>query len=87
VSVHEHHLMMAVPLLAVAGALNSAFRPVFCVVSAIVALNINLFYGLGAGVGWDVPRSLTPIDLSVLLSFANVGVMFWHARTLAHEAK
>lgn len=82
VSVHEHHLMLAVPLLAAAAALEPACRGVFIAVSLVAALNMNLFYGLGNGVGWAIPRTLTPIDLSVLLSFASLGVFFWHARVL-----
>ena len=50
VGVHEHHMMLAVPLLALAAALRPWLRPLFYVVSAIVALNMNVFYGLGYGV-------------------------------------
>lgn len=88
VSVHEHHMMLAVPFLAVAAALEPALRPIFLALSASVALNMNLFYGIGRGYGWNIPRMITPIDLSVLLAFANVGLLAWHARTLgrvSHE--
>ncbi len=87
VSVHEHHLMMAVPLLAVAAALDVRFRRVFYVVSALVAVNINLFYGISRGWGWSIPRTLTPIDLSVLLAFAGIAIFVWHARVLAAAAR
>lgn len=83
VAVHEHHLIMAVPLLALAAALAPDLRPLCYAVSAIAALNMNLFYGVGLGVGWALPRTLTPIDLSVLLAFANVAVLCWHARLLS----
>jgi hypothetical protein len=86
VSVHEHHMVLAVPLLALASVLRRAFTPVFVAVSLICALNMNLFYGLGIGVGWAFPRSVTPIDASVLLAFANIGVFAWHARVLTKEA-
>ena len=43
VNVHEHHMVLAVPLLALAAALHRPFRPVFYAVSAICALNMNLF--------------------------------------------
>jgi len=86
VNVHEHHMMLAVPLLALAGALHRPFRPVFWAVSAICALNMNLFYGIGMGWGWAVPRTLTPIDLSVLLAAVNLGVLGWSARVLVREA-
>lgn len=83
VSVHEHHMVLAVPLLVVAAAADRRIRPLLAAVSLLVALNINLFYGLGLGVGWAVPRMLTPIDLSVLLALANVALLVWHARVLA----
>ena len=58
VGVHEHHMMLAVPLLALAAALRPGLRPLFYAVSAIVALNMNVFYGLGYGFGWRIPRGL-----------------------------
>jgi hypothetical protein len=85
VGVHEQHMMLAVPLLALAAALRPALRSLFYVVSAIVALNLNLFYGIGIGRGWSVPRLLLGIDLSVLLSIVNIGALVWHARILARH--
>lgn len=87
VGVHEHHMMLAVPLLALAGALRPALRPLFWTISAIVALNMNLFYGIGDGLGWSLPRGLLLVDLSVWLSIANVGALAWHARVLTREAQ
>ncbi len=86
VGVHEHHMMLAVPMLLLAAALRPALRPLFWVVSAIVALNMNLFYGIGYGLGWSLPRGLLLVDLSVLLSIANVAALVWHGRVLAREA-
>jgi hypothetical protein len=86
VGIHEHHMMLAVPLLALAAALRPRLRPLFYAVSAIVALNMNVFYGLGYGFGWGIPRQLLLVDLSVLLSLANVAALVWHARILAREA-
>jgi hypothetical protein len=86
VGVHEHHMMLAVPLLALAAGLRPALRPLFWIVSAIVALNMNLFYGISLGAGWSIPRGILLIDLSVLLSCANVAALVWHARILAREA-
>jgi hypothetical protein len=85
VGVHEHHQMLAVPLLALAAALCPGFRAIFVTVSLICALNMNLFYGISRGWGWAVPRMITPIDLSVLLSFANLAALVWHARVLMRE--
>jgi hypothetical protein len=86
VGVHEHHMMLAVPLLALAAALRPAVRPLFWTVSLIVALNMNLFYGIGLGLGWSLPRGLLLVDLSVLLSIANIGALVWHSRVLVREA-
>jgi len=86
VGVHEHHMMLAVPMLALAAALRPSLRPLFWTISAIVALNMNLFYGVGYGLGWAVPRGLLLVDLSVLLSAANVAALVWHGRVLAREA-
>ena len=87
VGVHEHHMMLAVPLLALAAALRPSLRPLFYVVSAIVALNMNLFYGIGIGRGWSVPRLLLGIDLSVLLSLVNIAALVWHGRIVLREAR
>lgn len=86
VSVHEHHMMLAVPFLAVAAAMEPGFRRVFIATSLSVALNMNLFYGISRGHGWAIPRTITPIDLSVLLACANLALLVWHARVLAREA-
>jgi len=84
--VHEHHMMLAVPLLALAAALRRSLRPVFYVVSAIVALNMNLFYGIGMGIGYSIPRLLLGLDLTVILSVANIAALIWHARIVSREA-
>ncbi len=47
---------------------------------------MNVFYGLGYGFGWAIPRRLTVLDLSVLLAVANVAALVWHGRILAREA-
>jgi hypothetical protein len=83
VGVHEHHLILAVPLLVLAAALAPALRRLCYAVSAIAALNMNLFYGAGLGVGWALPRTITPVDLSVLLALANVATLWWHARMVS----
>jgi hypothetical protein len=83
---HEHHQLLEIPLLVLAAALRPAFRPLFFVVSFIVALNIDYIYGAGIGTGWMAPRMITGIDLSVLLSFFNIAVLIWFGRTLHREA-
>ena len=86
VGVHEHHMMLAVPLLALAAGIRPSLRPLFWIISTIVALNMNLFYGIGMGLGWSVPRGILLVDLSVWLSVANIAALVWHARVLAREA-
>jgi hypothetical protein len=84
--VHENHQLLEIPLLVLAASLRLRFRPLFIVVSGIVTLNINYLYGLGLGIGWNVPRMITGVDLSVLLAFLNVGVLVWFAKVLRVEA-
>ena len=86
VGVHEHHMMLAVPLLALAAALRPSIRRLHWAVSLIVALNMNLFYGIGMGLGWSLPRGLLLVDSSVLLSIANIAALVWHGRVLVREA-
>jgi hypothetical protein len=87
VGVHEHHMMLAVPFLALAGALSPRYRAMFWAVTAIVALNLNLFYGISRGYGWAFPRGVTRIDASVLLSAANVIALMWFASVIAEDTR
>lgn len=86
VGVHEHHQMLMVPLLALSAVLRPRLRPLFVVVSAICALNMNLFYGVGRGAGWAVPRGITLIDATVVLSLINIVALIWHARLIVRES-
>ena len=86
VGVHEPHQVLEIPLLALAAALCPAFRPAFYAISAIVALNLNLFYGISRTWGWAVPRTATVIDATVILAVVNLLVFAWLARTLLREA-
>jgi hypothetical protein len=83
--VHENHLFAAVPLLVLAAAGRRAFRPIAIGVSAVVALNLNLFYGFGDGIGFALPRGITVVDLTVLLALVNCSWLLWHARVLRRE--
>ena len=82
VQVHENHFFMILPLLALAAAALPEWRVLFWVLSVSFALNLNLFYGFGDGVGWALPRTVTGIDASVWLSMANVAILVWFARKL-----
>jgi Gpi18-like mannosyltransferase len=86
VGVHEHHQMLMVPLLALAAILRPDLRPLFVTVTAICALNMNLFYGVGRGAGWAVPRGLTLIDATVVLSAINILALIWHTRLISAAA-
>ena len=83
--VHENHLFAAVPLLVLAAAGRRAFWPIGVGVSAVVALNLNLFYGFGGGIGYALPRGMTMIDVTVILAIVNCSLLLWHARVLKTE--
>ena len=82
VQVHENHLYLAVPLLVAAAAVHPRLRPVFYGVSAVFALNLFLFFGLGRGFPLP-PRNLTIVDTTVLLAAVNCLLLIVHARRLA----
>jgi hypothetical protein len=85
--VHENHLFAAVPLLVIAGAGRPRYRPVMWTVSAIFALNLNLFYGISEYLpGYAVPRSLTVIDATVILALVNCVSLVWHGAVLRRES-
>ena len=83
--VHENHLFIALPLLAIVAAEQRPYRWLLAVLSAIVALNLNLFYGFGEGLGFALPRSATYIDATVLLAVANISAFAWHARLFVEQ--
>lgn len=83
--VHENHLFAAVPFLALAAAGRRAFVPIFVAISAIQALNLNLFYGISEDLGYAIPRGLTIVDLTVVLAIVNCGALAWHALTIRSE--
>jgi len=83
--VHENHLFAAVPLLLLASAGRRAFAPIAVGVTAVVALNLNLLYGFGDGIGYAVPRGITVIDLTVILAIVNCFLLSWHAAVLKRQ--
>jgi hypothetical protein len=84
--VHENHLYLALPLLMIAAGLDRSLRSLAWAVSAVAAVNLYLFYGLGDGWPPAVNRAWTGVDLSVWLAFVNVGVFVWATRSLARPA-
>jgi hypothetical protein len=85
--VHENHLFAAVPLLALASAGRPRLAPLYLAVSAIVALNLNLFYGISEDLGYAIPRDLFVIDMTVLLAAVNCAALAWHATLLRRECR
>jgi len=84
--VHENHLFAAVPFLVIAGAGRPRFRPLMWTVSAIFALNLNMFYGISEYLqGYAFPRTLTIVDATVLLALVNCATLAWHAVVLRRE--
>ena len=86
VAVHENHLYLAVPLLALAAAVRPRLRRLHVTLSAVIALNLFLFFGLGRGVPLP-PRTFTIIDATVLLAAANCVLFVWHARAFRLECR
>ena len=83
--VHENHLFAAVPLLVLAAAGRRALWPICVAVSAVAALNLNLFYGFGDGVGYALPRAWTIVDVTVIAALLNCSLFLWHARVFRSE--
>jgi hypothetical protein len=83
--VHENHLFAAVPLLILASAGRRAFVPICIGVSTVVALNLNVFYGFGDGIGYALPRGITVIDFTVILALVNCFLLSWHAVVLNRQ--
>ena len=86
--VHENHLYAAIPLLVLVAAQKPRYRPVMWVVSAIFFLNLNLFYGISEYAyrgQYLIPRNITVIDLTVLVSIANCAALAWHAVVFRRE--
>ena len=83
--VHENHLFAAVPLLVLAAAGRRGFRPIAAGVSMVVALNLNLFYGFGDGIGYALPRAITIVDLTIIVALFNCFLLSWHAVVLSRQ--
>lgn len=84
--VHENHLYAAALLLAPAAGFADRYRRIFWSVSTVAALNLYLFYGFGDGWPSVVPRAITFIDATVVLSVANVAAFAWFTAVLASMA-
>lgn len=80
--VHENHAYLAVPFLAVAAGLDTAYRRIFWGVSGLVAFNMYIFYGLGNE--WPVvfDRRWTGLDATVIAAFGALAIFGWATRRL-----
>jgi hypothetical protein len=85
VQVHENHLYLALPLMAAAAAARPRLDAPFAAMSAVFALNLFLFYGIGRGFPLP-PRRFTVIDATVVLAFLSVAAFVWHARRFSEQA-
>ncbi len=82
-AVHENHGYMLVPLLVLAAVLRPGWTSLAAGLSATMALNLNVFYGFGDGVGGAVPRPLMPPDLTVWLALLHTVLFVAYGRRLA----
>jgi len=82
VNVHENHLVHAVPLAALAAMLDRRYWSVYIGLSALVTLNMVLFYGIGRDFAVPVTPLLLPV--STLASLAGLALLAHHARVFHH---
>jgi hypothetical protein len=82
VQVHENHMYLAVPFAMIAAGFDPSLRPLAWTMSAMAAINMYLFYGLGEAAPPLLNRRWTLIDLSVVLSVVNVAIFVWATRVL-----
>lgn len=85
IAVHENHLYLALPLLAPAAAARPQLRPIHIAISAVVALNLFLFFGLGRGIPLP-PRNFTIIDSTAILAAFNCALFIWHLRLFKSQS-
>jgi 4-amino-4-deoxy-L-arabinose transferase-like glycosyltransferase len=78
VQVHENHMYLVIPLLAMLVPVHAEYRRLFALLSVIVLLNLNLFYGFGRGIGFALRNSITVVDLTVVLAAVNIVALVWH---------
>jgi hypothetical protein len=64
---------------------GAATAPLCWTVSAVLSLNLVLFYGFGRDFPKVIDRTWTMIDASVLLAFANLAAFVWATRMVGAE--
>ena len=85
--VHENHLYLAVPWLAIAAGLAPEYRWHFWAVSLATAFNMYIFYGLSEGWPSIIGRRWTGVDLTVIAAVANLGIFAGATRRLVQSSK
>lgn len=85
IQVHENHLYLAVPFLAIAAGLTASYRRVFWAISLATAFNMYIFYGLSDGTPPIIGRMWTGVDLTVIAALANVVLFGFMTKTLVHK--
>jgi hypothetical protein len=86
IAVHENHLYLALPLLSLAAAGRPRLRAIHLALSAVVALNLFLFFGLGRDLPLP-PRNFTIVDATIILAAANCALFVWHLRVFRRESE
>jgi hypothetical protein len=79
-------VFLAVPLLVAAAAGRRRFAPVLAAVSMLFTLNL-VFYGVSDDGRITVPRMLTVVDTTLLLSLLGCVTLFWFASVLRAECR
>lgn len=86
IAVHENHLVYSVPLAAVAMLCWREYMNIFLALSAMVSINLVLFYGLGRDFSTPSGASYF-LPLTVVLSLANVLFLAMHWRAFLRRTK
>jgi hypothetical protein len=82
--VHENHAFVAIPLLVAAASGRKRFTPILWAVSAWFTLNV-VFYGITDDGRFNIPRSLTVVDTTLLVAMLGCLSLLWFARVLYAE--
>jgi hypothetical protein len=79
VSVHENHLVYAIPLIGLTTLCDRRYRRLYIGVSAFVVVNLVLFYGLGRDFAAP-PRAGLFWPLTVTGAFAGIALLAYHVQ-------
>ena len=85
--VHENHLFAAMPLLVLAAARRKRFVPILAGVSTFLALSMSVYILSNPKGPIVLSRTMTLVDVTLLLAVFNLVLLVWHARVLRAEAR